>query len=84
MSAIETRYFSMFRQNASGSNCGMITTGHPIMIGKGSNMTAPGIGPLSISLQRSRATEAHQRCGKMVEFRVPRLFLSEWEGTLVG
>lgn len=50
MSAIVARYFSMFRQNASGSNCGMITTGDPIMIANGSNMTAPGISPLSLSL----------------------------------
>lgn len=84
MSAIVTRYFSMFRQNASGANCGMITTGDPIMIAKGSNMTAPGIGPLSLSLQKRRATEAYQRCGRMVEFRVSRPFPSGWEGTLVG
>ena len=84
MSAIVARYFSMFRQNASGSNCGMITTGDPIMIANGSNMTAPGISPLSLSLQKGKVTEAYQRCGRMVEFRVSRPLRFEWEGTLVG
>ena len=55
MSAIVTLYFSMFRQNASGSNCGMITTGVPTMIAKGISMTAPRTGPLSLSLQKDKA-----------------------------
>ena len=56
MSAIVTLYFSMFRQNASGSNCGMITTGDPIMIVKGSSITPPGIGSLSLSLLKRKTT----------------------------
>ena len=54
MSAIVTLYLSMFRQNASGSNCGMITTGDPSIITKGSNKTPPRIGPLVQSLPAKR------------------------------
>ena len=55
MSAIVTLYFSMFLQNASGSNCGMITTGAPTMIEKGISITAPGTNPFSLSLQKGKA-----------------------------
>jgi len=43
MSEIVTLYFSMFRQNASGSNCGMITTGTPTISAKGINKTPPSV-----------------------------------------
>ena len=55
MSDIVTLYFSMFRQKASGSNCGMIATEAPSIRGKGSSITAPVIGVLSLSLQNENA-----------------------------
>ena len=56
MSAIVISYFSMFRQNASCSSLGMITTRDPTMVAKGSNITAPGIGPFSHSLRKGGVT----------------------------
>ena len=61
MSETVTLYLSMFRQNASGSNCDMITTGDPTIRAKGSSITPPEIRTSQyVSLYqsgRSRPTE---------------------------
>ena len=76
MNEIVTLYFSMFRQNPSGSNCGMITTGDPTISVKGSNVTAPGIVTPRFPLAKVRNLETHHRRGKTAETRGPRPFLS--------
>ena len=83
MIEIVTLYFSMFRQNVSGSNCGMITTGNPTISAKGSNMTAPGIllSQLPIGVVNQGT---HQKCGRMEGYQSSRPFLYEQEGTPVG
>ena len=52
MSEIVTPYFSMFRKNASGSGCDIITTGDPIKTAKGSNITAPEMELLSLAAEQ--------------------------------
>ena len=52
MSPIVTLYLSMLRQNASGSNCGMITTGTPDIIWKGRHRTAPGTDSFGLAAKR--------------------------------
>ena len=69
MSDIVTLYFSMFRQNTSGSNCGMITTGTPTITGKVINSAAPVIGVLNLCL---RNREAHRPTEDMIEWQDPK------------
>ena len=84
MRDIVTLYFSMFRQNASGSYCGMITTGDPTIIAKGSSSTTPVNGILNLSLQKREDVKTYRRCDRKVGSQVTRPFPSAEEEIVVG
>ena len=84
MSDIDTLYFSMFRQKASGSNCCMITTGQPTKSIKGRSITAPAISALSVFLQKGKPQKPYHKCDKTVGTQASRPFLSVSEDRRVG